>query len=89
MLEVLLIIVLLALAWFWSDSIRSREIASHAGKQLCARYQVQLLDDSIHLKKLYVSRLPPPATFPFWKIKRCYRFDFTLMVISVIRVKFI
>ena len=77
MLEILLTALLFALAWFWWDSIRSREIASLAGKKLCKRFEVQLLDDSINLKSLYFRRLPPPAAFPFWEINRCYHFDFT------------
>ncbi len=77
MLEILLILTLLGFVWFWWDSVHSREIASHAGKQLCGRFQVQLLDDSINLDRLHFKRLPPPASFPFWQIERCYHFDFT------------
>ena len=39
--------VLVALGWFWLNSIRVLEIARNAGKQACIRAEVQFLDDTV------------------------------------------
>lgn len=44
------------LLWFWQDSLRAREGAKEAGLQACRRCQVQLLDDTVALEKIWLRR---------------------------------
>lgn len=43
---------LLALAWFWQDSLKSRERAIQAAALACREIGAQLLDQTVALKKL-------------------------------------
>ena len=43
MFEILLLIIVLLIAWFWLDSISKREIAIFTGRELASRYELQLL----------------------------------------------
>ena len=52
-MNALIFLSLLGLAlWFWVDSLRARERAGEACRRACQRCQVQLLDDTVALKKL-------------------------------------
>ena len=54
---VLLIILLcLASAWYWLDSMRAREIACALCEQACAGAGVQFLDETVALKRLWLRR---------------------------------
>lgn len=73
MTEWLFIIVLLAAAWFWLESLRVREIAIVAARQFCADQGLQLLDGavastSIRLERDKLGRLA---------FARTYRFEFS------------
>lgn len=48
--------ILLAVTWYWWDTMQSKEAARKAGKQACTNAQVQFLDDTVELKKLWVHR---------------------------------
>jgi hypothetical protein len=54
--QILPILILGALAWFWWDSGRAREIAVRAAKQACQRCGVQFLDQTVALRSLRVRR---------------------------------
>ncbi len=58
MYEILLLVLLAALAWFWLDSISKREIAIAIGRQLAQRCHLQLLDDTVACSKLGLGRDP-------------------------------
>lgn len=50
---------LLALAltiWAWMDALRARELAVHHGRALCREAGVQLLDQTVSLKRLRIAR---------------------------------
>ncbi len=50
------LLVLFAAVGVWMDSLRSRERAVEAGRRACARYGVQLLDDTVVFSRLAVAR---------------------------------
>ena len=56
MSELVLLIVLIALAWFWLDSMAKRERAILLGRELAARFNLQLLDETVACSKLWVAR---------------------------------
>ncbi len=57
MLGTWIFLVTIALAiWAWMDALRAREIAIHHGRKLCEEAGVQLLDQSVSLKRLRIAR---------------------------------
>ena len=54
---ILWLLLLAALAWFWQDSLRVREKAYARCQLFCKQQNVQLLDQTIHLKKIIPGRL--------------------------------
>lgn len=54
--EGLLLLLLGALAWFWWDGLRKREIALATARQACEQAGVQFLDASVALRKLRLRR---------------------------------
>lgn len=56
MSEILLLILILLIAWFWLDTISKREIAIQIGRELANRCNLQLLDETVACKKLWLSR---------------------------------
>lgn len=55
-MELILIFVLMALAWFWLDSLDKRERAVLLGAELAARFNLQLLDETVACNKLWLAR---------------------------------
>jgi hypothetical protein len=68
----LIILFLVALAWFWLDSSRARELAVGICKQASDKYGVQFLDESVALKSLGI-RWPTEGI----RFRRVYTFDFS------------
>lgn len=68
----LIIIVLAAVAWFWLDSSRARELAIGICKRASEKYGVQFLDESVELKRLGL-RWPSEGI----RIRRVYQFEFS------------
>lgn len=54
--EVVFLIALCALAWFWVDTVRVREVGMAAARQACQREGVQLLDDTVAFRSLRFAR---------------------------------
>ena len=71
-MELLLIILLCLLLWFWWDSVGAKEIAVRKAKQLCQETEVLFLDDSVALYRLRFSR-SRVGTILF---QRRYEFEF-------------
>lgn len=46
-----------AIVWAWLNAMRAREIAVRFGHELCDRGRVQLLDQSVALRRLRVCRV--------------------------------
>lgn len=74
MSSIILILLLVAIVWFWLDSTKSKEIAIRAAAVACQDIGVQLLDQTVSLEKLKIRRnAKGHLTF-----LRIYRFDFSL-----------
>lgn len=52
------ILILLGLCWFWWDSLMASEKAGKLASQACNDAQVQLLDQTVALKKIWFKRKP-------------------------------
>jgi hypothetical protein len=55
-LEIFLLIVVIAAAWFWFDSIAVREAAINTGRDLADRCDLQLLDETVACTRLRLGR---------------------------------
>ena len=51
-LEVLSILLLAAIAWLWLDSLKAREAAVRAAREVCTAEGVQFLDDTVAISNL-------------------------------------
>ena len=56
MAELTLLFILIAAGWFWLDSMAKRERAILLGSELAARFNLQLLDESVACTKLGMAR---------------------------------
>jgi hypothetical protein len=71
MFETLLLIIILAIALFWLDSISKREIAITVGKELAKRCDLQLLDETVACNKIWLAR----NSLGRVQIARLYQFE--------------
>jgi hypothetical protein len=69
-----LLLALILLIWFWADSLRARERALRACAATCRGIGAQLLDQTVALRRLGLTR--DPDGHAVWR--RSYRFDYTL-----------
>jgi Protein of unknown function (DUF3301) len=72
-LEIAALLCVVALAWFWTDSMRAREVALDAGRRACAAEDVQFLDWTVALKKMGLRRDNEGQLC----IRRTYEFEFS------------
>lgn len=56
MSEMLLILIVILIAWYWLDAISKREIAISLGRELAKRCQLQLLDETVACDKIWLAR---------------------------------
>jgi hypothetical protein len=61
-----------AVAWFWLDSLRAREIATGISRAACDRQDVQFLDQTVALRRIGL-RWPPQGM----RLRRVYTFDYS------------
>jgi hypothetical protein len=54
--EITSIVILSLAAWLWLDSIKARDIGIHAVKSACAARGLQLLDDTVAIASLGMTR---------------------------------
>src|SRR5258706_15793333 len=73
MWEAAAIVLIIAGIAFWIDSLRARERALAAGRGACARYGVQLLDETVQFAKLRVARNDEGRL----RLRRTYTFEFS------------
>ena len=71
--ELLWILFLAAIIWFWLDSMRTNEIARSIGRQVCKQSEVLFLDDSVVMQKIRLRRNANGQV----TIYREYQFEFT------------
>ena len=55
-MEMALILILLALGWFWIDSLDKRERAILLGSELASRFNLQLLDETVSCSRIWLGR---------------------------------
>ena len=71
--ELMIIMLLSLLIWFWLDSIRVNEIARSIGANVCRKNNVQFLDETVHLYRFGVGK----NSFGQFKLLRHYKYEFT------------
>jgi hypothetical protein len=71
--ELAAIALLLAAGYLWVDSLRAREHAVAAGREACARYGVQLLDETVSFTRLRLAR----DEAGHLRLRRTYVFEFS------------
>lgn len=72
-MDLLLIILLLLVGYYWSDSMKARELAFSYAKNHCQQVDVQLLDEYVALNGLWLKKDGHGKT----KAWRSYQFEFT------------
>lgn len=72
MSNLIAILALLLLGWFWLDSLRAREIAIGICRAACEQRSLQFLDQTVALVRLGLRR-----TGEGLRLRRVYRFDFS------------
>jgi len=70
--NLLAVLALLLLGWFWLDSLRARELATGICQAVCERHNVQFLDQTVALSHMGVRR-----TDAGLRLRRVYRFDYS------------
>ena len=73
MWEALAIVLLVAAALLWADSLRARERAVRAGRAACERYRLQFLDDTVSFTRMRLARDEGGQL----RISRTYTFEFS------------
>jgi hypothetical protein len=71
--SVILLALLGVVAWFWFDTIQCQEIAKNICKHTCRQLQLQLLDDTIALKRVRLKRNQNGRL----ALQRTYQFEFS------------
>ena len=73
MWESVALLVIVAVGLLWADSLRARERAVKAGRDACARYGLQLLDETVSFARMRLARDGDGQL----KIARTYTFEFS------------
>ena len=72
-MEAFILFIFLGLSvWFWLDSLRAREFTLQRCRVFCNQNQVQLLDQSIHVRKIFPARVNSHIG-----LRRFYVFEFS------------
>ena len=72
-LDIVFLLTLLGLLWYWLGAMRCKEIARFAGRNASEAAQAQFLDDTVELTKLRLRR-DTQGRLAWY---REYRFEFT------------
>ena len=72
-MEIIGILLLAALAWLWLDSLRAREIAVRAAREVCMAENLQLLDWTVAIANLKLARDGNGRL----RIQRAYDFEYS------------
>lgn len=72
-MEVLSILLLAAVAWLWVDSLKAREVAVRAARELCAAEGLQFLDDTVSISGL----MPARDDEGQFTLHRAYQFEYS------------
>lgn len=72
-IDAIIVSLLLGIVGFWWTSVRAKEIALSHARTLCKREGVQLLDYTVALQKIRLSRSSGGSA----ALRREYKFEFT------------
>ena len=72
-MEALGILLLAALAWLWLDSLRAREVAVRAAREVCVAEGLQLLDWTVAITSLKLARNEGGRI----QLQRAYDFEYS------------
>ena len=72
-MEILGIVVLAALTWLWLDSLKAREAAVRAAREVCAAEGLMFLDDTVAIASLKPVRNDEGQV----TLQRAYDFEFS------------
>ena len=72
-MEVFGILLLAGIAWLWLDSLKAREAAIHAAREVCAAEGLLLLDDTVAICGLKPARDEEGRL----KLQRAYDFEYS------------
>ncbi|MEW5889064.1 MAG: DUF3301 domain-containing protein [Pseudomonadota bacterium] len=73
MFEIVGLLVLGWLAWFWVDSLKAREAAVQAARAACNSENLQLLDDTVAIARLWPARNDEGRLV----LRRVYSFEYS------------
>ena len=68
----IVLLLLLVIFWYWQDALKAQEKAVATAKNACDRMNVQLLDETVMLKRFSLLSL-----FRHHSIRRMYLFEYT------------
>lgn len=68
-----LLIFFLMLAWFWYSTIKARDLALGVCKRACRDMDVQLLDDTVALRRIGIKRNKVGRL----QVRRLYGFEYS------------
>lgn len=71
--EILSLLALCLIAWFWLDGVKVREIGIAAARRACERENVQLLDDTVAFRSLRPVRNDSGHV----TLRRVYEFEYS------------
>ena len=71
--ELIIIMCLTLLIWFWLDSMKINETARIIGAKICRKNNVQFLDETVHLSSMKLTK----NKYGQFKLFRKYKFEFT------------
>jgi len=71
--EILGLVFISAIAWLWLDSLKAREVAVRAAKELCAAEGLQFLDDTVSIAGLMPARDDEGQV----TLQRAYNFEYS------------
>ena len=72
-MEIVGILVLAGLAWLWLDSLKAREVAVRAAREVCMAEGLQLLDWTVAITSLKLARNESGRI----QIQRAYDFEYS------------
>ncbi|WP_455380159.1 DUF3301 domain-containing protein [Acidihalobacter prosperus] len=72
-MSIVLLCILVFLVWWWLTSLRAREAALNACRRACSRERVQLLDETVMVRRLGFARDREGRI----RIRRTYSFEFS------------
>ena len=72
-MELVALLIAAAIAWYWLDSMKARDIALGAGERACAAEGVQFLDWTVARSRIGLGRDDEGRL----RLRRVYRFEFS------------